>query len=748
MTGETKKGYITTHIGTYRYRCKVGKSGGFIILQTGGTYESLASFKDLPPFKEFKKKGRKWIHTKTYNPVMDRILLDIDSDDLSKALEVTRNLMQEFTDYADFINVYFSGNKGFHLELITEELDIVDITAEKPKDSCNPYEEFLNYWNSKYNEVDTRLKDVGSRVIRRHHTKHEKTGNYKILVDINASLDKILANSKANKDMLEPKTALLDKDKALYLLNQYSKPVTPKQNNSLDDLDYFEVKAESVDYDNVGSWIYTKVFNDLNTNIHDKIKLIGAGLNGYVDNAEMLEIYNILAKTTDIEDSENAKNSFIEVYQNDQKPCNLGALYYHYKNNDLNLDNFFKLSEHLKSKQQSKDYDRFNDILQSHNDDWYQMLEAELFDYVDNTENIFNGIIHCLMAEFGYGSRFVVVNAGSEVGKSEYINTIKKLMPKFKNLGSSTPASIRRQHELAFNKKTVYLGDKGLRGKTQSSKEEFEGLYEVFGGLITENEFIRDVVDGGSITQCKLKSDGVCVFFTEPYTNLRVFGAGDQYSTRSTYITLNPVEDGLSLFLQDEDQPNEFYNIHKNYIRHILKNPIKVTIDNQCKTALWYASNGSLRTAKYTLGLFKAYCQYLQIGNPLKSDVDKFLQVFRVRTEVTDIEIMIYTKLYQNLHVLTEDDLSYLITEDGGVADIDDMLLQAKDRKNKSFFTAKQIKTYFKRDFKMNKNLKDTIDQIPDILNNLYNADYIHRLEWQHNNQNVYYIPYNEDMDK
>ena len=45
----------------------------------------------------------------------------------------------------------------------------------------------------------------------------------------------------------------------------------------------------------------------------------------------------------------------------------------------------------------------------------------------------------------------------------------------------------------------IYLGDKGLRGDTQQSREEFIGLYEVFGGLVTEEEFVRDVVKGENI---------------------------------------------------------------------------------------------------------------------------------------------------------------------------------------------------------------------------------------------------------
>ena len=729
--------YKETHIGTYRYRCKK-TDNGYPIHQKGN-YESLLSFKELPKYKELKKNGRKWIYTKHYQPVMDRIILDIDCEDgLEQSYKITNAILTDFSDIQDTINIYFSGSKGFHIEILTEELDIIDTSVEKPMDSCYQYVEFLNYYQDKYQEVDLSLKDVGTRIIRIHHTKHEKTGNYKILVDINASLDTILASSKSDKDMVEPAKDILGKEKALLLLNTFSKPVEHKSKFMDTEIETESIKADIS--------IFAKVFNELNTNIHNKIFLIGSGLNGYVNNAEMEEIYTYLAKTTDIEDSINAKGSFIDAYENDNKPCNLGLLYKHYQDKDLDLTNFYELSYYLDSKVQTKDYNQFNDILESYNYNWFRMLDTELYDYVDNTKNIFKGIINSLMAEYGYGSRFIGVNAGSEVGKSEYIKAIKKLMPKFKNLGSSTPASIRRQNQYAFDKNIVYLGDKGLKGKSQNAKDEFEGLYEVFGGLITENEFVRDVVVGDKIMEFNLKSDGVCVFYSEPYTNLRVFGAGDQYTTRTTFITLNPVEDGLAVFLQDESRVNEFYNIHRNYIKYILKHPIKVNITNDVKTELYYASRNSLRTAKYLLGLFKAYCQYLQIENPLKLDVEEFLKVFRPQLEVSEIEFMIYKKLYNNLNVLTADGLDYMVAEDGSV-EYGDILLQSKERKDKSFFTAKQIKTYFKTDFKHNKNLKDTIDLMADILHNLYNAGYLEKLEWQYNGQNVYYLPYNEDMD-
>ena len=377
-------------------------------------------------------------------------------------------------------------------------------------------------------------------------------------------------------------------------------------------------------------------------------------------------------------------------------------------------------------------------------DNCIKMFDSELYDYVDNSKNVFMVVIFCICALFGYGSRFIVVNGGSEVGKSELIQVIKKLLPFFINLGSSTPASVRRKEQDEYNKKIVYLGDKGLKG---TDNEEFKGLQEVFGGLITEKEFIRDIVIGDSVLEFNLKSDGVCVFYTEPYTNLRVFGAGDQYSTRSTFITVNPVKDGLSVFLQDENETNKFYDIHKDYIKYILNNPMELVISDEVKTEIWQASNDSLRTAKYLLALFKAFCQYKRIGNPLVIDVTDFLDVFAPKYDVTEIEFLVYERLYNNLNVLNKNDVEKKLYDDGSIKN-SDMLRQRKERNKKSFFTAKQIKTYFANEFKKNKNLKDTKDKIPDILNNLFEAGLLNRIEWQYNNQNVYYILYNREMEK
>lgn len=741
--------YIITHIGAKRYTCKNGKNKQgkpvyLIAKKRGGRYESMVSFKDLPKFNIFKKTGRAWKYTKNYKPVMDRILLDIDSDDLKKAFEVTKNIMQELEEYKDSMNIYFSGSKGFHCEWITTELDIIDTTVEQPKDACPLYRNFLNYFNDKYDEVDLNIKDVGSRIFRKHHTKHEKSGNYKILVDIDKSLDEILKMSKKNKDMVEPKKTPLSEKEALKLLNSYSKPV----DNAKKD----EIIANVNIVDNN---IFTNVYNDLkstNTNIHSRIILIGAGLNGYVTREELINIYDDLSSNTDIEESSNAKQSFIDAFENDKKPYNLGALNNHYTSNKLDMSNFNRLSEYLEAKRNKSNYEKFQEIYKNkYNNDWFKMLETELYDYVDNTENIFIAIIHSLMALFGYGSRIMVVNGGAEVGKSKYIKTLEKLMPNMKNLGSSTPASVRRREKEYFDKKIIYLGDKGLRGDTQQSRDDFVGLYEVFGGLVTEEEFKRDVVCGEKVLEFDLKSDGICVLYTEPYTDINKWKVGEQYKTRSTFITINAVTDTYKVcrdYVFNRDKENQFYEIHKAYITYILKNPLKLQLKEEYYIQKVYSiCNESARTFEYLWALFEAYCQYMRIEKPNEKQLENFLDTFNTKQDITEIEYLVYEKLYNNLKVLKGDEVESYLTDGNEVYYHKHLLKQRNNRNEKPFFTTKQIQIYFKEDFKKNKNLKDTIDSISEILKNLYNAGFIEQIDYKFDGQNVYYIPYNAEME-
>ena len=352
---EALEDYEKTHINSYRYQCKKSNTG--FPLRKKGNYESLFSFKRLPPFKEFKEKGRKWIYVRNYQPVMDRIILDIDCEgNLEKAYNTTKNIIEQLQPYNSCINTYFSGSKGFHVEILTEELDIIDTTVDKPMYACKEYANFLNYWMSIYPEVDLQLKDVGTRIFRKHHTKHEKTGNFKVLVDINAVLEDILECSRKNLDMVPVKTQALSVNLAIDLLQKYSKPII-----------YDASKMPSVGK-SVDNNIFSTVYNDIRKasgQRHNTIFLLASGLNGYMPLEEALEVYEVLAKNTDITTSDNAKLSFIQAFKGDTQPFNLGALYNKYMELKLDLTNFDKLSEYLEENKGLSfegSYDFYSDV--------------------------------------------------------------------------------------------------------------------------------------------------------------------------------------------------------------------------------------------------------------------------------------------------------------------------------------------------------------------------------------------------
>ena len=294
-------------------------------IKMNGNYETMVSFKNLPPFKQLRKEGRKWNTIKKYSPVLERLILDIDNKSLENALKNTREIMQnELRDYAPCINIYFSGNKGFHVEIQTEELDIINIRAESAGDSCIPYKEFLNYFHNKYSDVDTKIHDAGARIIRKPNTKHEKSGNYKILVDVNASLEEILDYAKQNKDMVEPCKLHLTKEQARNLLDIYNLPVETGTN------------IKELPITPISNALYSDVFNNfINAGYgrHETIGLLGASLNGYLTLEELEAVYQELVQYTSIEDSINSHDSLIDAFNKDQVPCNMGQLFNAYKNN-------------------------------------------------------------------------------------------------------------------------------------------------------------------------------------------------------------------------------------------------------------------------------------------------------------------------------------------------------------------------------------------------------------------------------
>lgn len=109
------------------------------------------------------------------NVTTNSIIFDFDSSELQKAkddtLTLVGRLMQKGIPNKD-INVYFSGGKGYHVELFTEK--------EYNRDEINNIRTSLT---SDLETQDPSIKDE-QRILRAPLTKHQKSGLFKIPITI------------------------------------------------------------------------------------------------------------------------------------------------------------------------------------------------------------------------------------------------------------------------------------------------------------------------------------------------------------------------------------------------------------------------------------------------------------------------------------------------------------------------------------------------------------------------------------
>lgn len=170
-------------------------------LNNGGTVIPLADYEDTTKLKALLREGpgSDWytslfhfpaelneLYAKTGSvagykgPAFSKSLVwDFDSkEDLNFAKNDVRELLKRLAkevgggkELLNHVNVFFSGNKGFHVFLKTSR----DFTPEEMKHACSSLAEGLSTFDSViYNST---------RAFRIHNTKHAKSGLYKILID-------------------------------------------------------------------------------------------------------------------------------------------------------------------------------------------------------------------------------------------------------------------------------------------------------------------------------------------------------------------------------------------------------------------------------------------------------------------------------------------------------------------------------------------------------------------------------------
>jgi KaiC/GvpD/RAD55 family RecA-like ATPase len=140
----------------------------------------------------------------------NKLFFDLDNTELDKArkdtIELVHRLQKEGVDVNETCRIYFSGNKGFHVEVALEK----QLTPDQLKTICTNIAGDLESFDPViYNTT---------RIIRLVNTKHQSSHLYKIeldSLDLTLTVDQIKAKAKNKSELFASKpmkdTAFLDK---------------------------------------------------------------------------------------------------------------------------------------------------------------------------------------------------------------------------------------------------------------------------------------------------------------------------------------------------------------------------------------------------------------------------------------------------------------------------------------------------------------------------------------------------------
>ncbi|HEY8365683.1 MAG TPA: DnaB-like helicase C-terminal domain-containing protein [Bacteroidia bacterium] len=155
----------------------------------------------------------------------NKLIFDFDSEKIEEAkkdaLELLYRLSDKGVNIESDVNVYFSGCKGFHIELTT----IDQFTPEELKTICSNLANGLSTFDPVvYNTT---------RLIRIPNTRHQSTGAYKIPlepIDLQQlTVDQIIERA-SNPGVLKPANVIQNTE----FLNEFKKKNTPAQSVAVD----------------------------------------------------------------------------------------------------------------------------------------------------------------------------------------------------------------------------------------------------------------------------------------------------------------------------------------------------------------------------------------------------------------------------------------------------------------------------------------------------------------------------------
>lgn len=438
-----------------------------------------------------------------------------------------------------------------------------------------------------------------------------------------------------------------------------------------------------------------------------------------------------------------------------------------------------------------------------------KIKEQGLFEYLDNiikkfykgdTTNIIRKFLGGFSIMLGKQSFVIKKTAYSEEGKSlEDDIVFDKLIPQryvfHKN--SMTLASFIRYSERSiryFDRQIVLFGDLG----SKYSFENLEPVFDVIKTLITEDEYSKDVAEGGqnnryNINSLHLEVDSIGAVFQT--TDNDFWGDDDgQYASRSLEFTPNPADKEDILRFKNAKISNPFSKVNNEqqeimeeidhlqlYLLFLVDQDITL-INTYGEIFIQYAlkrDEGIIREFEQISYLFQAYCVLTRYDCEIKEreeeqifissekQVNDFTSHIGLKNALIPYEENFIEMLKDRLPLIKRevkedgeilnDDLSIyfntvveegFINEDLSFEEIPDTMgklgrlmtyyklgRRSKEHKEDVFFTVSDLRSTFSRK-KAYKNIKD----LSKFLHSLYEKGYLGKLEGKYNDKSIYYL--------
>ncbi len=420
--------------------------------------------------------------------------------------------------------------------------------------------------------------------------------------------------------------------------------------------------------------------------------------------------------------------------------------------------------------------------------------------YKGETTNIIKKFLGGFSIMLGKESFFFITTAHSEEGKSlEDDIVFNKLIPEryIFHKNSMTEASFLRYSEKSqnyFDRQIVLFGDLGAK----NSFEKLENVFDIIKILITENKHSKDLTEGGKnnkydIATLNLEVDSIGAVFQTTENDFWEDDDG-QYGSRALEFTPNHSDKEEVLKFRNAMINNPFskVNIEQQQIIEEIEHfhlYLLYLVDYEINLINPYGEifvdfalkqdDGIVREFDQLSYLFQVYCilTYYDCEIRQKDGEDIFISsekqakdfISNIKLKNTlipyeyDFIVMLKNKLpiikeekngevildglniyfntvvendfMDNEDILSFDEIPY------GMNHIDRLMAYYKlggrsdQHKEDVFFTVSDLKSTFSRN-RAYKNIKD----VGKFLNNLYEKDYLGKLEGKYNGKNIYYL--------